>query len=152
MIGADNRLPWRLPDDLKRFRRLTIGHTVIMGRRTFESIGAPLSGRQNVVVTRQQNYHPPGCQTAATLSDAIALATMPEPVFVIGGEALYRAAIPLADLLFLTEIDRDFTGDARFPDFARDAWHETARELGRQDGPDGFSYAFAEYERIRGRD
>ena len=152
VIGVDNRLPWRLPDDLKRFRALTIGHTVIMGRRTFESIGSALPGRQNIVVTQRQDLHPPGCEIAASLSHAIALVTLPEPAFVIGGEALYRAAMPLADLLFLTEIDRDFAGDARFPDFARDAWRETTRELRRQDEPGGFRYAFAAYERIRNRD
>lgn len=152
MIGVDNRLPWRLPDDLKRFRGLTIGHSVIMGRRTFESMGSALPGRQNIVVTHRRDFHAPGCETAATLNDAIALATLPEPTFVIGGEALYRAAMPMADLLFLTEIDRDFAGDARFPDFARDAWRETTRELKRQDEPGGFRYAFAEYERIRDRD
>jgi len=152
VIGVDNRLPWRLPDDLKRFRALTIGHTVIMGRRTFESIGSALPARQNIVVTHRHDLRPPGCETATTLTDAIALATMPEPAFVIGGEALYRAAMPLASALFLTEIDRDFAGDARFPDFARDAWRETSRELKRQDEAGGFCYAFAEYERIRDRD
>ena len=148
VIGVDNRLPWRLPDDLKRFRSLTIGHSVIMGRRTFESIGAPLTGRENIVVTRRHDYHPVGCKIASNLADALVLATLPAPAFVIGGEALYRAAMPLADTLFLTEIDRDFAGDARFPDFARELWRETARELRRQDEPGGFGYAFTEYQRI----
>jgi len=151
VIGANNRLPWRLPDDLRRFRSLTTGHSVIMGRRTFESIGGPLPGRQNIVVTRQRDFRAAGCDTAATLADAIALAKLPEPVFVIGGAALYQAALPFADALFLTEIDRDFPGDARFPDFARDEWRETARELLRQEEPGGFAYAFAAYERIHDR-
>jgi dihydrofolate reductase len=151
VIGADNRLPWRLADDLRRFRALTTGHSVIMGRRTFESIGGPLPGRQNIVVSRRHDFHPAGCDSAASLPAAIELAKLPEPIFVIGGEALYRAALPLADALFLTEIDRDFAGDARFPEFARGEWRETARELHRQDDPDGFAYAFAAYERSRPR-
>jgi dihydrofolate reductase len=151
VIGANNRLPWRLPDDLRRFRALTMGHCVIMGRRTFESIGGALPGRQNIVVTRQRDFRAAGCETAGSLADAIALAKLPEPIFVIGGEALYRASLPLADALFLTEIDRDFAGDARFPDFARDEWRETARELRRQEEAGGFTYAFATFERIHDR-
>jgi dihydrofolate reductase len=149
VIGIDNHLPWRLPDDLKRFRALTVGHSVIMGRKTFESIGTPLPGRQNIVVTHRNDFRAAGCDSASSLPDAIARATLPEPVFVIGGEALYRAALPLADLLYLTEIDRDFAGDAGFPEFARQDWRETARELKHQDEPSGFVYAFTTYERIR---
>ena len=148
VIGIDNHLPWRLPDDMKRFRALTMGHSVIMGRKTFESIGTPLPGRQNIVVTHRTDFRAAGCERAASLPDAIARATRPEPVFVIGGEALYRAALPLADLLYLTEIDRDFAGDARFPEFARQDWREAERELKRQDEPGGFAYAFTAYERI----
>jgi dihydrofolate reductase len=149
VIGIDNRLPWRLPDDMKRFRALTVGHSVIMGRRTFESIGTPLPGRQNIVVTHRTDFRAAGCESAASLPEALARASLPDPVFVIGGEALYRAALPLADLLYLTEIDRDFAGDARFPDFARQDWRETARDLKRQDEPGSFTYAFTAYERIR---
>jgi dihydrofolate reductase len=152
VIGIENRMPWRLPDDMKRFRALTIGHSVIMGRRTFESLGAALPGRQNIVVTSRPDFRAAGCERAASLDEAIALATLPDPVFVIGGEALYRAALPVADLLFLTEIDRDFAGDTRFPDFDRQAWRETSCERKRQDEPGGFGYAFVAYERIRERD
>ena len=129
VIGIDNRLPWTLPEDLQRFRALTSGHAVIMGRRTWESIGRPLRDRQNIVVTRRRDLDAAGCETARSLSEAIARARLPEPVFVIGGEALYRAALPIADRLYLTEIGRDFEGDAHFPDFAREAWRETSREL-----------------------
>jgi dihydrofolate reductase len=149
VIGIDNRLPWRLPDDMKRFRALTMGHSVIMGRKTFESIGAPLSGRQNIVVTHRPDFRATGCEIARSLPDAISRATLPEPVFVIGGEALYRAALTLADLLYLTEIDRDFGGDARFPEFERAAWREISRELKRLDEPGGFAYTFTAYERVR---
>jgi dihydrofolate reductase len=149
VIGIDNHLPWRLPEDMKRFRALTMGHCVIMGRRTFESLGAPLTGRQNIVLTHRTDFRVAGCESAASIPEAIAHATLPEPVFVIGGEAIYRAALPLADLLYLTEIDRDFAGDARFPEFARQSWRETSRELKRQDDPSGFAYSFTVYERVR---
>lgn len=148
VIGIDNRLPWRLPDDLRRFRVLTIGHPVIMGRRTWESIGGPLPGRQNIVVSRQPAYRASGAPVAGSLADALALVALPGPTFVIGGEALYRAALPLADMLYLTEIERDFDGDARFPEFAREAWRLTSRELRQGGGANGFNYAYATYERI----
>jgi dihydrofolate reductase len=148
VIGIENRLPWKLPDDLRRFRALTTGHAVIMGRRTWESIGQPLRERQNIVVTGRRDFRAAGCETASSLAEAIARVHLPEPAFVIGGEALYRAALPIADRLYLTEIGQDFEGDAHFPAFARDAWREISRETRRTDGPDGFAYAFADYERI----
>ena len=151
VIGTHNRLPWRLPDDVRRFRALTTGHSIIMGRKTWESIGRPLPERQNIVVTRQRDFRPPGAQVAGSLEAALDLAALPEPVFVIGGEALYRAALPLAGLLYLTEIQRDFEGDARFPDYARQAWRETSREASRMDGPDGFAFAFTSLERVPDR-
>jgi dihydrofolate reductase len=147
VIGAHNRLPWRLPADLRRFRALTTGHAVIMGRRTWQSIGGPLPGRQNIVVTRDASFVAPGAQTARSLDDAIALVDMPQPAFVIGGGELYREALPRAQTLHLTEIARDFDGDARFPAFARDAWRETSREPMRASPPDDFQYAFVTYER-----
>jgi dihydrofolate reductase len=147
VIGVDNRVPWRLPDDLKRFRTLTTGHTVIMGRKTWNSIGRPLPARQNIVLSRRPDWHAPGATLAYSLDQAIAMATLPDPVFVIGGEALYREALPIADLLYLTEIQRDFAGDARFPAFPRDAWREISREARHLDGAGGFAYDFAAYAR-----
>jgi dihydrofolate reductase len=148
VIGADNRLPWRIPDDLRRFRELTTGHSIIMGRKTWESIGRPLPDRQNIVVTRQRNFQASGAEVVASLEAALAAAIMPEPVFVIGGEALYREALPLANRLYVTEIHQDFPGDAHFPGYARSAWRETLREVRRTDIPDGFDFAFTAYERI----
>ena len=148
VIGVDNRLPWRLPEDLKRFRALTTGHTIIMGRKTWESIGRPLPGRQSIVVSRQRDFHAPGAQVAPSLVAALALAALSDPVFVIGGEALYREALPMATKLYFTEIERDFAGDAHFPEFLRHSWRETAREARRTEGSDGFGFAFAEYERV----
>jgi dihydrofolate reductase len=147
VIGAGNRLPWHLGDDLRRFRALTTGHTVIMGRRTWESIGRPLPGRQNVVVTRQPAYDAPGAEVAPSLAAALGLARMPPPAFCIGGGALYREALPLATTLHLTEIDRAFAGDATFPHVDRGAWREVSREAHRGAGADDFAYAFVTYER-----
>jgi dihydrofolate reductase len=148
IIGIGNRLPWRLVDDMRRFRALTTGHAVVMGRRTWESIGKPLPGRQNIVVTRHSQPPTAGVEFAASLDAAIARARLPDPVFVIGGEALYREALPRADVLYLTEIERDFAGDARFPPFDRSRWRESAREA-RSALDDGspFAYYFAVYER-----
>jgi dihydrofolate reductase len=146
VIGVDNRLPWRIPEDMRRFRALTTGHSVIMGRRTWESIGKPLPERQNIVVTRTQGLSAPGVEFAHSLDDALERVRLPAPAFVIGGEALYREALPRAELLYLTEIRRDFEGDARFPDFDRTAWREMSRERALDDAG-GFAYHFAAYER-----
>jgi dihydrofolate reductase len=148
IIGVENRLPWRLTEDLRRFRALTAGHAVVMGRRTWESIGTPLPGRQNIVVTHRIHPALPGVEFAPSLDSALARARLPDPVFVIGGEALYREALPRADVLYLTEIQRDFAGDARFPGFDRARWRETEREARTAlDGVDAFAYHFAVYER-----
>jgi dihydrofolate reductase len=152
VIGADNRLPWHLPQDLRHFRTLTTGHSIIMGRKTWESIGKALPDRQNIVVTRQHGFVAPGAHVCASLDDALAAVALPEPVFVIGGEALYGETLPLAHQLYLTEIHRDYPGDARFPYFARHAWRETHRETHREAhaaaSPAGFDFAFTTYERI----
>ena len=148
IIGVDNRLPWRLPEDLRRFRALTYGHAVIMGRRTWESIGRPLPGRQNIVVTRNVRAPTAEVDFAASLDEALSRVKLPDPAFVIGGEALYRAALPRADLLYLTEIERDFQGDASFPAFDRSRWHVTQREAHQAlDAGAAFAYHFAVYER-----
>jgi len=148
VIGVDNRLPWRLPEDMRRFRALTLGHSVIMGRRTWQSIGKPLPERQNIVVTRTVTDPPDGIEFARSLDDALGRARLPEPVFVIGGETLYREALPHARLMYLTEIQRDFEGDARFPGFDRAEWRETSRERARAlDDAGAFAYHFAAYER-----
>ncbi len=152
VIGAGNGLPWRLADDLKRFRALTVGHAVIMGRKTWESLPRALPERQNIVVTRQRAYTAPGAEVAASLDDALALVRLPEPAFCIGGGELYRAALPRAVRLHLTEIDREFDGDARFPAWRRGDWRETAREPNRSEGPDGFGYAYVTYERAEPSD
>ncbi|MBK9114696.1 MAG: dihydrofolate reductase [Betaproteobacteria bacterium] len=145
VIGAGNALPWRLPADLAHFRALTTGHAVIMGRRTWESLPHALPGRQNIVVTRAPDRTFAGAETAASLADALARVRMHAPAFCIGGGELYADALACADVLYLTEIDRDFAGDTAFPAFARAAWRETARATHR--APEGFGYAFVTYER-----
>jgi dihydrofolate reductase len=148
VIGAGNRLPWRLSEDLKRFRALTSGHSVIMGRKTWDSIGKPLPDRQNIVVSRQSGLTLAGASVAHTLEHALEIAIRPDPIFVIGGEELYRCALPLADILYLTEIERDFDGDARFPAFDRAAWREVARETRSPANEAAFAYHFVTYERM----
>ena len=150
-IGAGNRLPWRLADDMKRFRALTTGHAVIMGRKTWESLPHALPERQNIVVTRQRGYAAAGAEIAASFADALALVRLPDPVFCIGGGELYRAALPYATRLSLTEIARDFAGDTQFPQFAGDDWRETAREAHTAEAPDGFDYAYVTYDRVARR-
>lgn len=145
VIGAGNALPWRLPDDLRHFHALTTGHAVIMGRRTWESLPHALPGRQNIVVTRAADRAFAGAETAASLPAALARVRMPAPAFCIGGALLYAAALARADVLHLTEIDREFAGDTEFPAFDRAAWRETAREEHR--APEGYGYAFVTYER-----
>jgi dihydrofolate reductase len=148
IIGVENRLPWRVPEDMHRFRALTTGHAVIMGRRTWESIGKPLPGRQNLVVTRGSDSGIPEVEFVPSLDAALARVRLPEPVFVIGGAALYQEALPRADVLYLTEIERDFPGDAHFPPFDRFRWRESAREARSVlDGPEPLAYHFVVYER-----
>ena len=147
VIGDRNRLPWRLPDDLRHFRALTTGHAVIMGRKTWESLPAPLPGRQSIVVTRDPDYPAAGADVATTLEQALALVRLPAPAFCIGGGELYRVAFPLADLLYLTEIERDYPGDVTFPSYDRDAWREISREPRQGEGPDAFTYSFVTRER-----
>lgn len=146
-IGRDNAMPWRLPEDLRRFKRLTLGHAVIMGRKTFESIGSPLSGRNNIVLTRSRDWAPSGCVVVHTLESALAAIDETQDAFVIGGAQIYALAMPLARRLYMTEIERDFDGDAFFPEFDRSRWREISREQHASGGPEGFDYAFVEYER-----
>lgn len=143
-IGRDNGLPWRLPEDLRRFKALTMGHAMIMGRRTWESLGRPLPGRRHLVVTRDPGYRAEGVQVVHSLPEALAAAG--DDAYVIGGADLYAQALPLVDRLELTEIDADVPGDAFFPAFDRDAWTETAREAHRSS--EGLDFAFVTLVRI----
>lgn len=147
VIGIENRLPWRLPEDLAHFKALTLGHPVLMGRKTFESLGRPLPGRTNVVITRNPDYRRDGCRVAASIPAAIALCGDADEVFFIGGADLYAQAIPLADRLYLTEVDVEATGDAWFPDYDREAFREVSRELHTGGKGETLRFDFVVYER-----
>jgi dihydrofolate reductase len=132
VIGIDNRLPWHLPSDLKYFKEVTSGKPVVMGRKTFESIGRPLPGRKNIVVTRNADWCHEGVQAAMTLQQAIGLArdycaeSGAGEAMVIGGAQIYAQALPLADLLYITEVQAELEGDARFPEIDPSEWVQTA--------------------------
>jgi dihydrofolate reductase len=144
IIGARGELPWRLPEDLKHFKRLTMGHPIIMGRRTWESLKGPLAGRENIVVTRNRGYEAPGAAVANSLEGALALCAGEPVVFVIGGSQLFEESLPMAAALVMTEIDRDFEGDTRFPDYDRSRWKESQRE--QHVTADGMKFDFVLYE------
>lgn len=149
VIGAQGKLPWHLPEDLQHFKRLTLGHPVIMGRRTWESLGRPLPGRENVVISRRPGYAAAGASVASSLQAAIALCAGEPVAFVIGGAEIYAAALPLADGLVMTEIDRDYAGDTRFPEWDRKAWKVSQREA--HTSGDGVRFDFVLYERAAAR-
>ncbi len=146
VIGAQGKMPWHLPEDLKHFKQLTLGHPVLMGRRTWDSLGKPLPGRENIVISRTPGYEAPGASVASTFEAAIALCTGEPVVFVIGGAEIYAAALPLADGLVLTEIDRDYEGDTRFPDWDRKAWRVSQKET--HTAANGVRFDFVLYERV----
>lgn len=148
VIGIDNRMPWHLPEDMKFFRETTRGKPVIMGRKTWESLPdafRPLPGRVNIVVSRNAAYPADGATVVGSLPDALTAAGDTDIVFVMGGADLYRQALPMADRLYLTEIDADFAGDAFFPELAKDDWCEAQRNP--QVAASGLTFAFVTYER-----
>lgn len=124
VIGRDNQLPWRLPADLAHFKRVTMGHPVVMGRRTYESIGKPLPGRHNIVLTRDRGFRAPGCTVVHSLDEAWKAAGDAEEVCVIGGSAIFAETLPIADVIHLTEVEAQVPGDTWFPDFDRSEWRE----------------------------
>jgi dihydrofolate reductase len=144
-IGIDNTLPWHLPEDLKHFKTLTMGHHMIMGRKTYESIGRPLPGRTTVIVSRDPDYRVTGCLTATSLEDALAACGDDPEVFFVGGATIYAQALSYAQRLYLTEIQQDVEGDAYFPEFDRRVWRETARDCHTTQA--GLEYCFLTLDR-----
>jgi dihydrofolate reductase len=140
VIGRDNRLPWRLPDDLAYFKRVTMGHPVVMGRRTWQSIGRPLPGRQNIVVSRNRSLQAPGCTVVGSLEEAWKAAGDAEEVSVIGGTTLFEETLPIADRIHLTEVEAEVEGDTFFPPFDRGEW--TEREVERHPADARHEYPF----------
>jgi len=141
VIGVNNTLPWHLPEDLKRFKALTMGHHIIMGRKTYDSLGRLLPGRTTVIVTRNENYKVEGALVANSLEAAIALCENDDEVFLIGGAELYQAGLKLAHKLYITEIELEVAGDAFFPKLVSTEWQETEREAHTSEKGLNFSYA-----------
>ncbi len=148
VIGRQGRVPWHLPEDLKRFRRRTTGHAVIMGRKTFESIGKPLPKRRSIVISRQSDYLHPDVEVACSLEAALALAGNDEDeIFIAGGEQIYQLALPRADRLDLTIVDAPIAGDAYFPPFNSKEWRLISEEQHQADERHAHPYCFRLYER-----
>lgn len=147
-IGRDNRLLWHLPADLKYFRRITSGHTVIMGRKTFESIGKALPKRRNIVLTRQEDFEAPGCEVMDDLFAAIKSCEKEGEVFVIGGAEIYRQAIQVADKIYLTRVDTEADADTYFPEFKLSAWKLIYLLKNKADEENQYDYSFSIYQRV----
>lgn len=147
VIGRDNQLPWRLPEDLRYFKATTLGKPVIMGRKTWESLGRPLPGRRNIVVTRNAGYVAAGAEIATSLAAAVAAVDAADEAFVIGGAELYAQALQLADRLYLTEIETEVEGDAFFPALEPGAWREISRT--GQESETGLRFAFVVYQHLK---
>ena len=145
IIGRDGKLPWHLPEDLQHFKRVTLGHPVIMGRKTWESLKGPLPGRENIVITRQAGYEAPGAAVASSLEAALALCADEPVACVIGGEQVFKDSLPIASGLVMTEIKQDFAGDTRFPDYDRSKWKESRREP--HTASNGMRFDFVLYEK-----
>ena len=147
VIGQGNALPWSMPADMAHFRLLTRGKPVIMGRKTYESIGRALPDRINIIMTRDTGYRATGCAIAHSPAAAIAAAGTTAEIMVIGGEKIFREFLPLAKKMYLTIIDADFKGDARFPEWSADEWCQTAREEHAADSANPHPYRFLTLER-----
>ena len=137
VIGDNNSIPWSLPEDLRQFKEKTLGHALIMGRKTFESLGQPLRGRRNIVISRNKDLQIPGCTTASGLHQALELCRDQEKVFIIGGGQIFSLGLSVADTIILTILEREVAGDTTFPDFSGRGFTETARE--RFEGSEPFS-------------
>lgn len=151
LIGRDNGLPWRLPADLAYFQRKTTGHAVLMGRKTFESLGRPLPNRHNVIITRDVNYRAEGCEVIHSLTEALE-AYRDQEVFIIGGSEIYKQALPVTDKLYITWIDHEFVGDAYFPEIDSSEWVLVKDEQGITDERNPYTYYFRVYERKNAED
>jgi dihydrofolate reductase len=151
VIGKDNQLLWRLPDDLKRFKKLTLGHPIIMGRKTFDSIGKPLPGRTSIVVTRDQNFHREGIVVVHSVEEALQEAAKleTEETFIIGGGELYKLTLAQADRLYITEVNTTISGDTYFYITDRQDWMETERTVHEADDKHEFPFNFVNYVRKR---
>lgn len=146
-IGHGNKLPWYLPEDLKRFKALTMGHHIVMGRKTYESIGRPLPGRTNVVITRELGYLAEGSIVVDSLERALEMAKEDSEIFIIGGAQIFVQMLPFCDRMYATEIDATFDADTYFPEFDRASWMETSREHRAEDASNPYPFDFVVYDR-----
>ena len=147
VIGADGALPWRLSGDLRHFKAITMGKPLIMGRKTHESIGRPLPGRHNIVLTRQEGYTAEGCTVVHGLEDALAACAGAEEVMVMGGAALYAQFLPRAERIYLTRVQAEVSGDTHFPQFDENAWNQVERRDHPADERNEYPYSFLVLER-----
>lgn len=147
VIGRQGGLAWHLPADLRHFRQITTGHPIIMGRKTYESIGRPLPGRQNIIVTRDVTFKAEGCQIVHSLDEALQFVNHASEVFIIGGANLYAQTLALAHKLHVTHIDATIEGDVYFPEMDWNQWRQTMQELHAADDKNAYNYAFTVYER-----
>ena len=151
VIGRNNALPWQLPPDLKRFKELTMGHHIVMGRKTYESIGRPLPGRTSVIITRQPDYQVPGAIVVTSIDQALKVCSagkeVDQEIFVIGGAQIYRQSLGLCQRIYITEIQQEFDGDTLFPELNQQEWREISREKYRLNDGDGLEYHFVVLDR-----
>ena len=147
VIGRDNGLPWKLSADLRRFKQLTTGHAIIMGRKTFDSIGRPLPNRTSIVMTRDHDYAPPGVMVVHSLDEAVAACHDQEEAFVIGGEAVFREALPRTERLYLTRVHASVEGDAYFPEPDLTDWKLVQQERHLEDDKNNYAFTFQVHER-----
>ena len=147
VIGRGGKIPWHLPADLKHFKEITTGHPVIMGRKTYESIGHALPGRTNIVLSRTPSFNPPDAATVPSLKEALDLTRGVDEVFIIGGQSLYEQALPFADRIYLTVVNIETDGDAFFPEFNESSWEVVSREERGKDDKNPHDYAYLTYER-----
>jgi dihydrofolate reductase len=147
VIGRNGTMPWHMPADLKHFKALTVGKPIIMGRKTFESLGRILPGRRHIVISRRQNYKAPGAQVVASLDAALKAATGADEAFVIGGAEIYREALPRADRLYITLIDADIEGDTQFPAFDKNDWQEVECIKRMADEGNSYPLSFQVFDR-----
>ena len=149
VIGKDNQLIWHLPEDLKFFKRLTSGNSIILGRKTFESIGKALPKRTNIVITRKKDYNAPGCIVVSSFSTALDAAPKDESIFIIGGASIYKVALNHSDKMYLTRVKADFEGDVSFPEVDWDEWNLVESESFEKDDKHAFDFCIEEYDFIK---
>lgn len=147
VIGKDNKLPWRLPAELQYVKKTTMGHPIIMGRKNYESIGRPLPGRRNIIVTRDSSYSVEGCEIAHSVEEVFKLCEGEEEIFIFGGEQIYKLFMPYTEKLYITKIHHEFEGDTFFPEIDYSLWNEVSVEKGIRNEKNPYEYEYYVYEK-----